>query len=124
MADFTYARSPTLGGQWSGQYYFLVDQTEAYAQQIDDANTASGESTLANTLSTLANTFSLYPTTSAMQQYVQGVAFAGVSPSEIGENGEVIAINSLGTGFEGVTNELLYQRIETAVKKAILIFGD
>ena len=117
MADFTYARSPTLGGQWWGQYYFLVDQTEAYAQQIDDANTASGESTL-------ANTFSLYPTTSAMQQYVQGVAFAGVSPSEIGENGEVIAINSLGTSFEGVTNELLYQRIETAVKKAILIFGD
>jgi hypothetical protein len=94
MADFSFARSPTLGGQWSKQYGWLVDQTEAYANQIDNANQASEQGSL-------SATFALYSTTAAMEEYVQGIALAGVPASEVGSASDIVTINETATGFTG-----------------------
>ena len=118
MANFT-SFKPVIGATWYTEYYNYVNAVEGYATQIDDVNSAYNGMNLVASLTALST--SMY---TQMQEYVQSVALTGAVPSEIGTANQVIALNSSGDGFEGISDTELFNLVKEQVKKTILVYGD
>lgn len=118
MADFS-SYKPSIGATWYAEYYAYVDAAEAYATQIDTVNTAYEQANLNASLTQLGTNLN-----TQMEEYVQSVALTGVDPTEIGSANQVVAINATGNGFAGVSNSVMFDRLKSDIKKAILIYGD
>ena len=72
---------------------------------------------------TLTAIFNQYPTTAAMQAYVQSVAFSGVEPSTLGSANQVLALDGTATAIVGITDAQLINKIITDIQLQILIYS-
>lgn len=94
--NYNYLRSPTLGSDWSEQYYAFVNAFESIGTQVESLNATYSQSSLTATLN-------LFPTRSSMYEYVNSVAMTGGDAGDIGDPGDVVVVNSQGDGLAGMS---------------------
>jgi len=94
--NYNYLRSPTLGSDWSEQYYAFVNAFESIGTQVESLNATYSQSSLTATLN-------LFPTRASMYEYVNSVAMTGGDAGDIGDPGDVVVVNSQGDGLAGMS---------------------
>lgn len=100
----------------STPWYNSSGNVASYLGIVRELNSSIGQLTGVLTgygTTTLLSTFQLHPTTIQMHEYVQGIAFTGVNPSEIGSPNDILCLTPDGNSFTGKT----FTQIETSSSK-------